>query len=259
MPGLERGVIVPLTLALGAAVFYLLTLSQRERAVIGQYETVRVLVARTDIPERAVLKEDMVEAAEIPRRFVAQDAFELRTPSDARLIANLVSRVRIPKGNQLGQSALAAFSPEAGLAVKVPPGYRGAALGIDPEMRGLVKPGDRVDVLLTFDALMGDGRREKVTATILQNVLVMSVGRDLGPGLTARPLRGSPAADERAAAFSEKAMITLALNPLELQYLALATQQGSTAIGVRAPGDVIMTPLPMANLRRLFDGPGRMP
>lgn len=146
------------------------------------------------------------------------------------------------------------LSPESGLSLKVPPGYRAAALGIDAEMRGLVKPGDRVDVLITFDALMADGRKEKATATILQNILVLAVGRNLGQGMTAGQLKTSSEAEARSAVFAERAAISLAVNPHELQFLALAAQQGVTSIGLRGPGDSNLHPIQISVLRQLMGG-----
>jgi len=241
-----------MVLAMGAAIFYLMVLTSKERALSSAYETGQVLVARVDIPERTVLKEEMVEPMQIPRKFMEQDAFEVKTPADIKLIANLVTRVRVPKGNQVVQSALISLSPEAGLSVKIPPGYRGAILGIENELKPLIKPGDRVDVLVTFEAVMADGRKERVTATILQNVLVIAVGTNLGQGMSAKQAKVATDKEDKTAAFSEKAMIALALNPNEAQYLSLAMKQGDTAVVLRGLGDVEMHPMEMASFRKLF-------
>jgi len=248
----KKGVLVPMLLAMGAAVFYLMVLSSKESALRGAYETAKVLSARVDIPERTVLKEDMVEILEVPRKFMQQDSFEIKTPSDMKLIVNLVTRNRVPKGNQLTQSSLISLSPESGLSVKIPPGYRGAILPIDQEMKILIKPGDRVDVLVTFDALMNDGRKEKVTATILQNVLIIAVGTNLGQGMNARQFKNLGDKEDKTAAFSEKASVSLALNPNEAQYLALAIKQGDTTVIMRGLGDAEMHPMEMASFRKLF-------
>ena len=248
----KKGVLIPMLLAMGAAVFYLMVLTSKESALRGQYEVARVLAARVDIPERTVLKEDMVEVLEVPRKFMQQDAFEIKTQGDMKLIVNLVTRTRVPKGNQVTQSSLISLSPESGLSVKIPPGYRGAILPIDQEMKILIKPGDRVDVLVTFDALMNDGRKEKVTATILQNVLVIAVGTNLGQGMNAKQFKSLGDKEEKTAAFSEKASVSLALNPNEAQYLALAIKQGDTTVIMRGLGDAEMHPMEMASFRKLF-------
>lgn len=248
----KKGVLIPMLLAMGAAMFYMMVLSSKERALTGSFEMGQVLVARVDIPERTVIKEDMVEPVQVPRKFMEQDAFEVKTPSDIKMIANLVTRIRVPKGNQLTQSSLISLSPEAGLSVKIPPGYRGAIVPVDPELKQLVKPGDRVDILVTFDALMADNRKEKVTATILQNVLVVAVGSNLGQGLNAKQAQNLEKKEEKQAAFSEKSMIGVALNPNEAQYLALAMKQGDTTVIMRGLGDVEMHPMEMASFRKLF-------
>ncbi len=248
----KKGVLIPMLLAIGASVFYLMVLTSKEKALSKDYRTAQVLVARVDIPERTVVKIEMVTAMAIPRKFMEQDAFEVKTQADFKMISNLVTRIRIPKGNQMTQSALIPMSPEAGLSVKIPPGYRGSILGIAPELKALVKPGDRVDVLVTFDAMMADNRKEKVTATILQNVLVISVGTDMGMGMNAKQFQSKKKKAAKASAFSEKSMISLALNPNEAQYLALAVNQGEPSVILRGLGDVEMHPMEMASFRKLF-------
>ncbi|MBI4387126.1 MAG: Flp pilus assembly protein CpaB [Elusimicrobia bacterium] len=248
----KKGFMIPLVLAFAAALFYVMALSRQEKQLGHNYESVNVLVARTDIPERTVLKEELAETATLPRRFMAQDAFEVKTQSDIKLISNLVTRIRIPKGNQITQSALVSLSPEAGLSTKVPPGYRGAVIPVDTDLMQLVKPGDRVDVLVSFDALMADNRKEKVTATILQNVLVLGVGQNLGQGLTAKQFQQKSGVEAQASAFSEKGILSVALNPTEAQYLFLAMGQGSVSVILRGLGDLEMHPMEMASFRKLF-------
>lgn len=248
----KKGVLVPMVLAMGAAILYLMVLTSKEKALSNQYEQGQVLIARADIPERTVIKEDMVDTLSVPRKFMEQDAFEVKTPSDIKMIANLVTRVRIPKGNQITQSSLISLSPEAGLSVKIPPGYRGAIVPLDPEMKPLIKPGDRVDILVTFDAMMADNRKEKVTATILQNVLVIAVGTNMGQGMNAKQFKDAGKTEEKAAAFSEKSMVSVALNPNEAQYLALAMKQGDLTVVMRGLGDTDMHPMEMASFRKLF-------
>jgi pilus assembly protein CpaB len=251
----KKNAMIPMLLAIFAAILYITALSSREKSLAHDYETAKVLVAANDIPERTVLKEDMVVTMDIPRKFMQQDAFEWRTPSDTKQIVNLVTRTRVPKGNQITQSSLVALSPDSGLSVKIPPGYRGAMLPIDGDMKPLIKPGDRVDVLVTFEAVMKDsGQKEKVTATILQNVLVIAVGTNLGQGMNAAQFKTAAAAEDKTAAFAEHASISLALNPTEAQYLALAIKQsgGDVTVVLRGLGDVEMHPMEMASFRKLF-------
>ena len=59
-----------------------LRIENASTAWTNAYEQGQVLIARVDIPERTVLKEDMVEAMAVPRKFMEQDSFEVKTPSD---------------------------------------------------------------------------------------------------------------------------------------------------------------------------------
>ena len=105
---------------------------------------------------------------------------------------------------------------------------------------------------MTFSAQMADNRKEDVTATILQNVLVIAVGTNLGQGMTALQAKAQADKEDKSAAFSEKAMVALALNPNEAQYLALAKKQGDTTVVLRGLGDLEMHPMEMASFRKLF-------
>ena len=136
-------------------------------------------------------------------------------------------------------------------------GYRGVTLPMPGDQLLYLKKGDRVDLLVTFEAVMGDEakgknadkknsketgakqepateeHKEMVTATILQNVVVVNV---------VKPLK----TDGTGA-------VELLVNPNEAQYAALSAAKGkSVGITVRAPGDVELHPMEMASFRRLI-------
>ena len=246
----KKNLMLPLLIAVAAAVIYWLVLTSREKELTQGMEMGKVLIAKLDIPPRTVIKEDLVDIAEVPRRYMQHGVREIKTQSDIKLISNLVSAVRISKGNQITDSALLSLSPEAGLSVKVPLGQRGITLPVDNDLIKLVKPGDRVDLLVTFDAAMADGRKEKVTVTLLQNVLVLGVGQNLGQGMASG--QATSQAKAQAESFSDKGSLSLAMNPVETQYLALGQKQGEITPTVRALGDWELHPIEMASFRKLF-------
>ena len=248
----KKSMLVPMLLAAFAAMIYWWLLTSKERALSAQLEKASVLVAKFDLPARTIMNADLVEIREMPRMYLEQDAYEVKSQSDLKLVTNLVTAIRVPKGNQLTQSALVSLSPEAGLSVKVPPGYRGCVLPLENDLLRLIKPGDRVDILVTFDAVMGDNRKEKVTATILQNVLVLGVGSNLGQGMSGQQAKAKEKAEAADAAFSDKMGLSLALNPNEAQYLALSLKQGDVAVVVRGLGDVELHPMEIASFKRLI-------
>ncbi|MGD9641690.1 MAG: RcpC/CpaB family pilus assembly protein [Elusimicrobiales bacterium] len=121
-------------------------------------------------------------------------------------------------------------------AVGLVKGYRGTSVTVGGDQLLFLKKGDRVDVLVTFDAKMedkdGKERKEKVTSTFLQNVVVINV--------------------HKPAKVSETGAVELLLNPVEAQYAALAIAQGDVSIVVRAPGDTELHPMEIASFRKLI-------
>ncbi len=121
------------------------------------------------------------------------------------------------------------YSPEA----RILPGYRGVSLKVSGSQAVFLESGDRADMLVTFDAIMGSGDKEKVTATILQNVVVVKVFKPASP--------------------AESGVVQLLCNPNEAQYAALSLAQANNIVLVRrAAGDFEMRPMEIASFRKLF-------
>ena len=138
-------------------------------------------------------------------------------------------------GAPTGSAAVSTGTPAA-LPSQLVKGYRGTSLPVGGDQLLYLKKGDRVDVLLTFDAKTGDKgkteRKEKITATFLQNIVVINV--------------------RRPEKVEETGAVELLLNPVEAQYAALGVAQGTIHISVRAPGDVELKPMEMASFRKLI-------
>ena len=147
-------------------------------------------------------------------------------------IAVLLAAAPAAAGDQKEAAVPEAPQAQAGL-VK---GYRGTTIPVPGHQLLFLKKGDRVDVLVTFDAKMKDKdkkeRKEKITASILQNVVVVNI--------------------EKPAKLDEPGAIELLLNPNEAQYAALSISQGTVSITVRAPGDTEMHQIEMASFRKLI-------
>jgi Flp pilus assembly protein CpaB len=127
--------------------------------------------------------------------------------------------------------ALAPLAALAEKAVSLAAGYRAMSVPLPAHQLRFVAPGDRVDVMTTFEAEFGkkgEKERENVTATILQNVRVLAVDRKDG-------------------------VISLELNPNEAQYAALfAAKDKALWLIKRDPSDKEMHPMEMASAKKLF-------
>ena len=122
------------------------------------------------------------------------------------------------------QKALSSVETDS---VQLKPGFRAVTLPILKHQLINLKPGERVDLMVTFDAILAKGEKEKITATILQNVLVLTVNL-------------------------AETTVGLMVNPNEAQYAALATDKGELWLLVRTPGDTEVKPMEMASFRKLF-------
>ena len=124
---------------------------------------------------------------------------------------------------------LAAAPAFAAEPMGIPPGYRGMAMPLPAHQLRYIEVGDRVDILVTFDAPMSDKKvMEQVTATIMQNVYVLAVDKKDG-------------------------VIQFAFNPNEAQYSALFAAKDKTLwLTKRAKDDKEMHPMEMASARKLF-------
>jgi pilus assembly protein CpaB len=139
--------------------------------------------------------------------------------------ADLVGReVLFPlgKGQPILDRDLSAAGSGAGLAGKIPDGMRAIALRSDEVVgvAGFLVPGSHLDVLVTFRS---DRSPEPVTATVLQNVVVLAAGQQFEPDPNGKP--------------SAVAVVTLLLSPQESERAVLASTQGVIHFILRNGGD----------------------
>ena len=189
----------------------------------------------------------------VPAAYLQKDAFTYTTDSDFKSIENAVARIQIPKGNQISKYAITSLSPEAGLSSKIPVQMRGYVINVPIATASMIKPDDNVDVLLTFEALMKTGARQKVAITLLQNVKVLGVGSDLGQGLDAKTAAAMKSKEEDGAAFTDSSTLALSLSPRDAQYLALAQSEGDISVILRSHGDVTNFLIEVATFDKLFN------
>lgn len=169
--------------------------------------------------------DEMTEAASDSGR----KKFEGKVADITRRARDLFAQLFEEPRKGAGKKPADKYSPEA----RILPGYRGVSLGLSGSQALFIAKGDRVDMLVTFDAIMANDTKEKVTATILQNVLVTGVKKPAAPG--------------------EIGVVQLLCNPNEAQYAALSLAQGSNINLVRrAPGDLEMRPMEIASFRKLI-------
>lgn len=176
----------------GIAVFFVMSsvTSIEEEAKRKFGDNVTVLVAKTDIKEMDTILETMVEPRVIPRRFVEPSAINFDTEVDenskdyAMEIKNFIGNVAvvpIKQGEQLSLNKITEPNIRTGLAPQVAPGRRAISITVDEtsSVSKLIKPGDRVDIIAVIDVGSNNGRENKVAQTVLQDVAILAVGRNI--------------------------------------------------------------------------------
>ena len=250
---MKKGIFLPFVVALLAAIVYAMIVSSAEKKLNASKNIQQVFVPVRDIKEREVIKRDILKTVPVPAAYLQKDAFTYSTAADFKAIENAVARIQIPKGNQMSEYAITSLSPEAGLSSKIPVQMRGYVISVPLTTASMIKPDDNVDVLLTFEAMMKNGSRQKVALTLLQNVKVLGVGSDLGQGLDARSAAAMKNKEEEAAAYSDNSVLSLSLSPRDAQYLALAQAEGDISVILRSHGDVTNYLMEIATFDKLFN------
>ncbi len=251
---MKRGFLVPLLLAILAAIVYTVIVTRTDRKLRGSQSTKAVFVPTRDIKEREVIKREFIQTKQIPIAYLQKDAFTYNTDADFKAIENAVARVQIPKGNQISKYAITSLSPEAGLSSKIPVEMRGFIINNIPvSTASLIKPDDAVDILFTFPARLKGDIQQNVTVTLLQNIKVLGVGADLGQGLDAKSAGAMKNKEEDVAGLTDSMALALALSPTDAQYLALAQQEGTITVVLRSHGDGSNYRIQVATFDKLFN------
>jgi Flp pilus assembly protein CpaB len=234
-------------LALAFVNFYL---KAKEQNIEGQYSIVDVVSAARDISPHTQITSALLTTKKVPLQYVEPGAFTVKIPGQAmdRIIGK-VTVSAISAGAQITAVNLNDPSVDiTGVAPLLPPGKRGYLLRLgNLDVAELILPGNHIDILATFTVRQKDNSTSKATYTILQNILVIGVGRELRK------------ADQDVTSKKEGAeslVLTLALEPNEAERLALAQSesQGEISVVVRGHGDNTVTPVEGVTPAHLLDG-----
>jgi pilus assembly protein CpaB len=128
----------------------------------------------------------------------------------------------IPAQEPIRESLLAAPGATVGLTAKIPDGKRAVAVETNDvaNVSGFLFPGCHVDVLVTFRPESG---RDSMTATVLQDIQVLSTGEMLQPDPSGKP--------------QKVRQVTMLLTPEEAEKLVLASNQGTVQFVLRGGSD----------------------
>jgi pilus assembly protein CpaB len=133
-------------------------------------DTAEIVVAKVDIGTRAVLTADMLAHKTYPKSLVPGGAIT----NEADIVGQTTVSA-ISAGAAIARSQLVAANGRTGASVTLEKGKVLVAFPtVDPlTVAGLVRPGDRIDILATVTS--GTGEAARKTQTTLQNLEVVDV------------------------------------------------------------------------------------
>ncbi len=125
----------------------------------------RIAVARQDIPERSIVTSDMLEMKDVD---ADMETSPFVTDPAAQAVGFITSRP-IARGTQLRRGDFVGHISEVGIAGALQPGLRAMIIPIGTKntLHDLVRVGDRVDIIASFD--------QAEARTVVQDVRVLAV------------------------------------------------------------------------------------
>lgn len=222
--------------------------SEKEALVADQVEVVK---AARKIPAGTPLTKERITTDKVPRKYLPPNPL---LATELNVFLGTPVAVNVEEGAMILTSDFTVAEVSRTLSSKIPPEERAMALAVDAisGVSGLLRPGDRVDVLGTFpigtkEELVEDAAGNKavgyVTMTLLQNVTMLAVGQEISdvPGGDAQ---------RRGGAYST---VTLSVTIDEAELLTIAQTRGKMTLLLRNREDVEITTITRKTLREVLE------
>ena len=200
--------------ALGAREYVNRSLASEISRLRAGEDEIEVIVANRPLRVGERIGKENVALRSIPVTYL--DHLSIKA-TDFERVSGRYLMFPVDAGKPLLLSHIAQASA-AGFAERLPENQRGVTFSVDSNdtLSGLLKPGDWVDILLTYDVA---GKSK--TVLLLENVRILATGDDLGFDITDRERR-----------FHE---VTVALSPKDTARLIHAESLGTFNVVLRAP------------------------
>ncbi len=196
-------------------------LRQQAKPAVAQAETPKtqmVALTKMDLPWGTKLEPEMVEMVAFPQNSAPDGHIGALEEVTGRVLVTSLKRHEPILQTRLAPKGITT----GGVPALMSPTHRAMAVKVDEVVgvAGFVKPGDRVDVLVTISPT--EKATDTVTKVVLENALVLAAGTEL----------------ERKGGDKEPAqvkVITLEVTPDESEKLALAASEGKLRLALRSP------------------------
>jgi len=213
-------------------------------------DQVKVVKAARNIPAGTPLSREHTTIDKVPRQFLPGNVLQQK---NVEVYLGQPLKDNVKEGSMIVTDDFEVSEVNKDLASKIPKGERAMALKVDniSGVSGLLKPGDRVDILGTFpvsgkDQVVPSGGGKAATGymtmTLLQNVTLLAVGQQATrqTGETAR----------RGSGYSS---VTMSVTIEEAELLTIAQTRGDLMLLLRNSNDVKIGRVKRKTLRGVLE------
>ncbi len=223
----RNGLLIAVSIGLGCLSAWAIEqhLSAKEIELQEQSRTEKVvrIVAARDLPRGTLVTLKDFAKSEFPAKWIGADAIAL---SEVQLVQGKQLNIDLKAGQLLMHVHLIEPAQPA-LASRLSPDKRAVTIPVDlmSSMSGLLQPGDRVDLFVSFDY-----KGQRTTASLLQGVEVLATGQQT-----------KMTGEHNAATELRYSTVTLAASQTEAKKLVAARQGGTiTAVLSHETADPLM-------------------
>ncbi len=226
---------------------------------------INVVVAKRPIDEGATIDETMIDLKAMPETFKEPGSIAfVKGKDDAEVqksfqsLYNTVALVPLKEGEQISFTKVSEPGVRTGLSPQVAPGRRAISVSVSEQtaVSKLIKPGDRVDLIAVLDS-GGSSKREKLAKTLFQDIVVLSVGKNVTNNIPREVvLEGNKTRVRTLSSDTTYNTVTVELEPAQVEKLALLLASGENSIlfSLRNNDDNERHNLPGATYFELFQG-----
>lgn len=227
------------SILLGLMVYLAMSGDDEKVAEKPQTNLVQVVAAKQDIPERTVVKEDMLKVVEVPSELVPEGAFH-----DVADAVDHPTSTAIQQGDIMTSRKVYVDIRMAGFTGIIPPDCRAVTIPINDVtgVSGFAHPGDYVDIMI----ITGTKENGVNGRIILQDVLLLGINRTADLPNTPTGDSSKKDGDKKDDASAQNvgnvntkassdtmATATVALKPADALKLAAASQEGTLYLVLR--------------------------
>lgn len=187
----------------------------------GGVPKVSVLVAKSDIAPGVELTDELVGFSEMSAEAVPEDAVTAPDQFEERALTYGVASGDVIRQSKLGKKG------EFTQSRQIPEGMRVVAISVNDTqtVSGMMRPGDRVDLSVTFQVRNGRGVMTTRTKTLLEYVEVFATdNRTASDGVSKQQE-------------TKTKVVSLLVTPQQVNYIKLAENKGQLALSWRNPND----------------------